>query len=117
MTPRKLLTHWYVWPWFPLIGLPVFWLLPYEIALPIYGVGSGWSIIEFVAWWRSERYPVRTGPEALVGQSARVVNVDASGTGWVRLRGELWRARFQSPSQAGDIVRVAGVKRTTLVVE
>ncbi|MFB6287015.1 MAG: NfeD family protein [Candidatus Bipolaricaulia bacterium] len=117
MTLWKLITHWYVWPWFPLVGLPVFWLLPWEIALPIYIVGSGWSIIEFVAWWRSELYPVRSGPEALVGRSARVVKVEAGGAGWVRVGGELWRARFRSPSHPGQNVRVADVKRTMLIVE
>ncbi len=117
MTLRKLITHWYVWPWFPLIGIPVFWVFPREIALPIYLVGSGWSILEFVAWWRTERKPVCSGPEALLGQSARVVKVDADRTGWVRLRGELWRAQFRRPSQPGEIVHVAEIERTTLVVE
>ena len=117
MTLRKLLTHWYIWPWFPLIGIPVFWVFPREIALPVYLVGTGWSVLEFVAWWRAERHPVRSGPEALVGQTARVVEANADGTGWVSLRGELWRARFATPPRIDDLVRVTAVERTTLVVE
>lgn len=117
MTLRKLIAHWYVWPWFPLVGLPVFWVFPGEIAWPIYLVGSGWSVLEFVAWWRSERHPIHIGPEALVGQSARVVRCDSDGTGWVRLQGELWKAQFQTSLSPGQTVRVAAVARTTLIVE
>lgn len=117
MTLRKLIAHWYIWPWFPLIGLPLFWLLPREIALPIYLIASGWSILEFVAWWRAERHPIRSGPEALVGQPAHVVQCDPDGTGWVRLRGELWKAQFRKRVRPGDLVRVSAVARTTLIVE
>lgn len=117
MTLRKLIAHWYIWPWFPLVGLPIFWIFQWEIALPIYLLASGWSILEFVAWWRAERQPIRSGPESLVGQSARVVRCDSDGTGWVRLRGEHWKARFQSPTGPGQDVRVTAVERTTLIVE
>ena len=117
MTFRKLILHWYVWPWFPLVGLPLFWLFQWKIALPIYLLASGWSILEFVAWWRAERQPVRSGPEALIGRTACVVECNSERTGWVRLRGELWKARFRTPAHSGDAVRVTGVDRTTLIVE
>jgi len=117
VTLRKLIGHWYIWPWFPLIGLPLFWVLTWEIALPIYLIASGWSIVEFVAWWRAELHPIRSGPESLVGQSAYVVRSDSDGTGWVRLRGELWKARFRTPARPGNVVHVMAVERTTLIVE
>lgn len=116
MTFRNLIAHWYVWPWFPLIGLALFWWLDWEIALPIYLIASGWSILEFVAWWRAALQPVRSGPESLIGQIAQVTQTQDDDMGWVSLRGELWRARFQDAVGAGETVIVEDVQRTLLIV-
>jgi membrane protein implicated in regulation of membrane protease activity len=61
-------------------------------------------------WWRwTHRRRPAVGVEALVGVEA-VVDPD----GWVRVQGELWRARGAAP---GDRVRVVAVDGLTLVVE
>jgi membrane-bound serine protease (ClpP class) len=37
--------------------------------------------------------------------------------GWVSVRGELWRARSETPLHAGERVRIRAVEGLTLVVE
>jgi membrane protein implicated in regulation of membrane protease activity len=61
-------------------------------------------------WWRwSHRRRPAVGAEALVGMIG-----DVTDDGWVRVNGELWRARGGSP---GDRVRVRAVDGLTLDVE
>ena len=61
---------------------------------------------------------VKTGVEQLVGHSA-VTWEDLSPEGFVRIRGELWRARLGDPAQtvpAGSTVRVESGKGLLLIV-
>ena len=61
-------------------------------------------------WWRwSHRRRPSVGVEALVGLTGEMTDDD-----WVRVNGELWRARGGS---AGDRVRVRAVDGLTLDVE
>lgn len=116
MTLRKLLSYWWIWPWFPLGGLVLFLLLPFEIALPLYVVASAWSIIEFVVWWRTERLPVKVGVERLIGREVEVLSAHGN-RGTVSMDGELWRVQCDDPLQSGDRVKVTGTRKTTLIVE
>jgi len=57
-----------------------------------------------------------TGAEEMIGMSGQVV--DWSGThGSVRVHGEIWTARAQSPLKAADIVRVVRREGMALIVE
>jgi membrane protein implicated in regulation of membrane protease activity len=61
-------------------------------------------------WWRwSHRRRPAVGSEALVGLVGEM-----TADGWVRVHGELWRARGAA---AGDRVRVRAVDGLTLDVE
>ena len=81
---------------------------PWRIAAVAAGgaieLGEAWF------WWRwSHRRRPAVGVEALVGLAGQMADDD-----WVRVNGELWRARGGS---AGDRVRVRAVDGLTLEVE
>jgi membrane protein implicated in regulation of membrane protease activity len=60
----------------------------------------------------------QVGPEALMGQRATVVK-ELAPEGFVRLRGERWKARMVEHGQhagEGDIVEIAGIRGLTLLV-
>lgn len=62
--------------------------------------------------WRATRQrkrPYVTGPEALVGERGQVIEQVGSESGWVRVHGEIWRARADEPIEAGELVEVASV--------
>ncbi|MGH8276387.1 MAG: NfeD family protein, partial [Steroidobacteraceae bacterium] len=65
---------------------------------------------------RSQRRPVATGTQGMVGDLAEVVG-DFSGTGRVRYGGELWNARSEAALHAGDLTRIVRVEGLTLWIE
>lgn len=65
---------------------------------------------------RARSRPVLAGREEIAG-SAGVVVDDFAGEGWVRTRGELWRAVSTVPLAKGERVRVKGTKGLVLEVE
>ena len=75
------------------------------------------EIVETSFWIRVlGRVPVRSGPEALIGRSARVVRA-CRPVGEVRVQGEVWRARCEVGADEGDRVLVRSRDGLTLVVE
>ena len=91
-----------------------------NIALPmIAGVATvGGLMIVGIAYVaaRSMRRPVVTGVQGMVGDSAEVIQ-PFSGTGRVRYRGELWKARSEVELQPGQMARIVRVDGLTLWVE
>jgi membrane-bound serine protease (ClpP class) len=72
---------------------------------------------EVYAWRRFlRRYRVRTGAEGLVGESVEVIE-PCEPEGRARVRGEIWRARADTPLAAGDEATIAAVDGLTLVLE
>ena len=68
---------------------------------------------------RARRRRVVSGAEDMVGATGRVEAIDA-GDAYVRLHGEVWRARSAEPGAAfaiGDQVRVRSIDGLTAVVE
>ena len=66
----------------------------------------------------SHRRPPVTGKEGLVGKEGQARDaLAADTTGYVLVRGELWRARSRSPVSPGTAVRVLDVHGLTLDVE
>ena len=64
---------------------------------------------------RSFRRPIRTGREELVGSDGTVVSWEEK-EGRVRVQGEIWHARSESPLTAGEAVTVTGLQGLTLDV-
>jgi len=91
-----------------------------SIALPmIAGVATvGGLVIVGIAYIaaRSMRRPVVTGVQGMVGDRAEVIQSFA-GTGRVRYRGELWKARSEVELQPGQMARIVKVDGLTLWVE
>ncbi|MGI8999264.1 MAG: NfeD family protein [Candidatus Limnocylindria bacterium] len=75
------------------------------------------EVAETFFWMRLlRRQPVTTGPEAMIGELARVVT-PCDPIGEVRLHGELWRARCEPDAEVDQLVRVRAREGLTLVVE
>jgi membrane-bound serine protease (ClpP class) len=65
---------------------------------------------------RSQRRPVATGGEGMLGDVVEVV-ADFTGKGRVRYGGELWNARSNAALRAGDQARIVQVEGLTLWIE
>ena len=72
------------------------------------------EVIVFRQW--SKRKKARVGVELLVGRAAIALGPLAP-RGQVRIDGEIWEARSESPIGRGDEVVVRAVEGLTLVVE
>ena len=66
---------------------------------------------------RAQRLPVRTGKEAMLGETATAVDRIDSGRGKVFIEGELWNAVSDSPVEKGQPVEVVAVEGLTLKVK
>ncbi|MGE5189941.1 MAG: NfeD family protein [Gemmatimonadota bacterium] len=103
----------------PVIGLPVFWVLPIGQAAPIYLVGL--LLFAGMMWLMrgAMKRPRMTGAECLVGKTAEVVARSTLGYGpqfVVRVFGELWSARCDDALQRGDSVVIVSVQGNCVVV-
>jgi len=85
----------------------------------IAGIAAGTGVIflavillVFKAWKR----PVVSGREQLVGETVEVVS-DFDERGWVRYRGEQWRAETDAPLKSGERATIAGIDGLTLHVQ
>jgi len=106
----------------PVLGLPLFWLLPLGYALPINFVM--WLISVFLYWLirKAMRKPIQDGFQSLVGTQAEVVSKRAlthSAKYLVRAKGEgeLWSAYSADALEIGEQVNIVAVKGIGVVVE
>jgi membrane-bound serine protease (ClpP class) len=102
------------------ILLVVFASVPTPWSVVLILVGCGLEAIEIVLLKRwakrlDRRTKVTTGAEAMIGESAEVVEA-CRPNGTVQLRGELWEARCDEGADRGDTVRVESLDGLTLVV-
>ena len=98
------------------ILLAVF-VLPSPWGLVAIVTGLAIEIGESIFWFRfTRRWRVATGAEALIGQTAVVVEA-CRPDGWVRVHGERWRAHCATHADVGRRVRVVAVQDLTLTVE
>jgi membrane protein implicated in regulation of membrane protease activity len=98
------------------------------IALALFALPPGWGIaavslgivveVAEVGFWVRflRRYRISTGPEALIGRRAEVIEA-CEPLGRVRLRGEIWHAHCDQGAAIGDAVVISGVAGLTLQVE
>jgi membrane protein implicated in regulation of membrane protease activity len=103
----------------PVIALPIFWLMPLNLAIPIYLIIV---LISGLLYWLIARsmgkQPV-TGAEGLIGALGEVVSMIHPGKHTkylVRSQGELWSASSPDPLHSGETVRIAAVDGIRLVV-
>jgi membrane-bound serine protease (ClpP class) len=92
-----------------------------DLSIVVPGLVATLAIIGFLAWntARLRTMPARTGLEAMVGESARVVDgfTAPGGIGRVQVFGEYWDAIGPEGLVPGDSVRVARITGRTLQVE
>lgn len=104
----------------PVIALPIFWLAPLNVAIPIYAVIV---LISGLLYWlivKSMRKTPLVGAESLLGSEAEVVSRLSPGQVaqyLVRSQGELWSARSADVLEPGETVRIAALRGISLVVE
>lgn len=92
----------------PVIGLGVFLLFPFEVALPLYVVILVTSALLYFVIWRALRLPIQTGTEGMIGKEARVVQA-LNPEGVIQLRNELWSAKSSESIRQGEKVTVVAV--------
>lgn len=93
----------------PLLGLALFFVLPFGLALTIYLVLVLLSLLLYYKIAESMQAPVVTGREALVGQ---VVTTNDDGS--ICWQGEWWTARPRLPTCR---VRIVGLRGLEVQVE
>jgi membrane-bound serine protease (ClpP class) len=91
-------------------------------------VTSPWGVLAFggclvlgvgeLLFWRGKvkGLKVRTGPENLIGEEARVVEA-CRPLGQVAIAGELWAGRCDAGADVGEVVTVVGRESLVLRVE
>jgi len=96
----------------PVIGLGLFLILPWTIALPGYLALVVLSLWLYVKIMESMHRPVTTGGEGLVGQVAEV-----GPDGSLLLKGERWSIAGRDGLRPGQQVRVVGLRGLRLEVQ
>jgi len=100
----------------PLLALPVFWIWPLSVSVPVYAVVV---IIAALVYWYAVlamRRPVETGAEGMIGQTGEVIEVHGTSV-VVRIGSEIWNARSPASLRKGDNVAVIAVERLVLMVK
>jgi membrane-bound serine protease (ClpP class) len=103
----------------PVLGLVLFYILPFAMALPLYLLLFFISGLIYYGMFTvmGRKRKARTGFEEMMGQEALVVE-DVSPQGRVQIYDELWTARARGRAfLKGDKVRICGHEGLTLVVE
>ena len=103
----------------PVLALPIFWLMPLNLAIPIYMIIG--LITGFLYWLiaKSMGKQPATGSESLIGTAGEVVSKLSPGNQakyLIRSQGELWSANSPDLLQTGETVSIASVDGIRLVV-
>jgi membrane-bound serine protease (ClpP class) len=97
------------------MDVPGFRISPLLIA-SIGVVSAGFFALTMSLLMRARRRPVASGGEEMLGASGRVVRWEGR-EGWVRVYGELWKAKADQPLSPGQHVRVKQMEGLTLMVQ
>ncbi|MFZ0456063.1 MAG: NfeD family protein [Ignavibacteriaceae bacterium] len=100
----------------PVLGISVFWILPFQLALPIYIVILIISAAMYRAIMKSMMTPVKTGSEGLIGMVGNFLGFNSE-EGIVRVHGEIWNASSPENLKPGEEIRVVDVNGLHLLVE
>ena len=101
----------------PIVALPLFWLLPIGVSVPLYALAV---VLAIGAYWmalKAMHAPITTGAEALLHTTGTVRSVDRR-LATISLGGELWFA--DPPADVltiGDCVEVTGMEGLRLKVK
>lgn len=98
-----------------------------EMDIPGYGISipliatvalmtAGFFLVVVGMAIKARKRPIVSGREELIGDIGEVVD-DFDHEGWIRVHGELWRAKTSTPLRRGQKVNVTAMKGLTLEVE
>ena len=92
----------------PIFGLPVFWIFPFSIALPVYILIVGISMLLYYKIFQAIRAKVRNGQAAMLGKTGVVLqNIDPEGK--IKYASEIWNAVADGKKfLAGEKVVISG---------
>jgi len=103
----------------PVLALPIFWLVPLEVAVPVYLLITLFAIALYWLVARSMGRRPGAGRESLIGEEAKVVSTLSPGDHaqyLVRAQGELWSADSPDVLKIGELVNVTAVDGIRLLV-
>ena len=93
----------------PLLALPIFWLWPVSVTVPVYGVIVLISAGVYYLAIQAMRRPVEIGQEKLLGSTGEVVHAEERAAR-IRVEGEIWMGRAAESLHNGDRVEVVGME-------
>lgn len=99
----------------PILGLPLFFILPWGEALVLYAGICVLSAAFYWLIWRTMRRQAATGIEGMMGGIGTVFQC-SEGKTKVFYRGEIWNAVSKEPMSLGERVEIIGFDRLKLVV-
>ena len=99
----------------PFLALILFYLLPWQVALPFYALILVGSIIGYWKALQAQRQPPVMGRRAMIGDRAVVVKAK-KGKLEVEYKGEIWNAVSPQPLQIGQMVTIEKVEGLILRV-
>ena len=94
----------------PILALPVFWLLPLSVALPIYLGVVGMTGLILWPVVTAMRRPLLNGAEGMIGVRGEAVTA-LNPTGLVHCQGEVWSATADQAVAPGERVWITDVYR------
>ncbi len=102
----------------PILGIALFFVLPWTAALPPYLVLLGFSGSFHWLMWRAMRLPVRAGGEKMVGSAAGLLDRKED-SGRDVCRGGVWQAKAkeENPLARGHKAVTESLSRLTLSVK
>ncbi len=94
----------------PGFGVPLALIIGFALASAVILLGIGKLAV------RSQQRPVVSGRESMIGAYGTVTQAGADGDWWIRVHGEIWRARSQAALSPGARVRVEHIDGLVLEV-
>lgn len=92
----------------------------YGISIPLVAtvalMTAGFFLLVVGMAIKARQRPVVSGKEELIGDIGEVID-DFDNEGWIRVRGELWRAKSNTPLHRGQKVSITAMKGLMLQVE
>ena len=99
----------------PLLALGLFIVLPWQAALPLYGLILIISMIGYWKGFQAQRQPLIMGRKVMIGEGAKVVKMEGDEME-VEYRGEIWKAVSAQSLRTGQQVVIEKVEGLTLRV-
>jgi len=100
----------------PVLGLVVFVMLPFDIALPVYAVILSFSIYIYIIVMKAMKKPVETGKEEMIHEIVYVLD-SVKPYGHVQFQNEIWNASSDEVLRKGDKAEIIGMNGLTLIVK